>query len=84
MNRHLSTIIHDLLRCQVKTAERQGSDTTTITVPRARELIRLIREDNKGETGRAHGNPRLEAVMRRVERAALADYGRGNRLEVTA
>lgn len=83
MNRHLATIIHDLLRCQVKTAERQGLDTITITVPRAKELIRLIREDNKSETERAHANPRLDAIMRRVERAALADY-RGGRLEARA
>ena len=82
MNRHLSTIISDLLRCQVKSAERQGLDSITIPLPRAKELIRLIRED-KGETARAHANPRLQAIMRRVERAALAEY-RGWKLEERA
>ena len=81
MNRHLSTIISDLLRCQVKSAERQGLDTITITIPRAKELIRLIRENNKDQTGRASGSIWLDNLMTRVEKAARADYGRGNKLE---
>lgn len=46
MNTTHRTII-DLFKFEIRQSERQGLDSITITIPRARQIIRELREDAK-------------------------------------
>ena len=39
--------IIDLFKFQIRQAERQGLDSISVTIPRARQIIRELREDAK-------------------------------------
>lgn len=71
MNKHLATIISDLLRFQIKQAERHGLDSITITIPRAREIARDLRECIKEKQKPIS---RMDRIFSSVEKAKLANY----------
>lgn len=72
MNKHLSTIISDLLRFEIKQAERHGLDSISITLPRAKQIARELRESIKEQ---AKPVSRLDRIFLSVEKAKGADYG---------
>ena len=69
MNKHLATIISDLLRFEIKQAERHGLDSITITLPRAKEIARELRECTK-----AKPISRMDRIFASLEKAKLATY----------
>lgn len=72
MNKHLATIISDLLRFEIKQAERHGLDSIKITVPRAKEIVRDLRESMKEARPLSH----WDRIAKQVEKARQADYSR--------
>ena len=71
MNKHLATIISDLLRFQIKQAERHGLDSISITIPRAREIARDLRECIKEKQKPVS---RLDQIFASVEKAKVSEY----------
>lgn len=71
MNKHLENIISDLLRFQIKQAERHGLDSITITLPRAKQIARELRESIKEQVKPVS---RLDQIFSSVEKAKLAEY----------
>jgi len=71
VNKHLENIIADLLRFQIKQAERHGLDSITITLPRAKQIARELRESIKEQ---AKPVSRLDRIFSSVEKAKLAEY----------
>lgn len=71
MNKHLATIISDLLRFQIKQAERHGLDSIYVTVPRAREIMRDLRDCIKEKQKPIS---RMDRIFSSVEKAKLAEY----------
>lgn len=71
MNKHLATIISDLLRFQIKQAERHGLDSISITVPRAKQIIRELRESMKEP---AKPISHWDRIAKQVEIARLTKY----------
>lgn len=71
MNKHLATIISDLLRFEIKQAERHGLDSITITLPRAKQIARELRDCIKEQ---AKPVSRLDRIFSSVEKARFADY----------
>ena len=71
MSKHLATIISDLLRFQIKQAECHGLDSISITIPRARELVRELRDCIKEKQKPIS---RLDRIFASVEKAKVAEY----------
>ncbi len=71
MNKHLENIISDLLRFQIKQAERHGLDSITITLPRAKQIARELRESIKEQ---AKPVSRLDRIFSSAEKAKFAEY----------
>jgi hypothetical protein len=71
MNKHLATIISDLLRFEIKQAERHGLDSIKITLPRAKQIARELREGIKEQ---AKPVSRMDQIFSSVEKARLAEY----------
>jgi hypothetical protein len=72
VNKHLANIIADLLRFEIKQAERHGLDSIKITLPRAKQIARELRESIKEQ---AKPVSRLDRIFSSVEKARLAEYG---------
>lgn len=72
MNKYLATIISDLLRFEIKQSERHGLDSIRITLPRAKEIVRDLRETMKEAKPLSH----WDRIANQVENARLADYSR--------
>jgi hypothetical protein len=71
MNKHLANIIADLLRFQIKQAERHGLDSITITLPRAKQIARELRESIKEQIKPVS---RLDRIFSSAEKAKFAEY----------
>jgi hypothetical protein len=71
VNNRLSTVIPDFLRFQIKQAERHGLDSIYITVPRAREIMRDLRDCIKEKQKPIS---RMDRIFSSVEKAKLAEY----------
>ena len=69
MNNLLSPVIPDLLRFQIKQAERHGLDSITITLPRAKEIARELQGFTK-----AKPISRMDRIIASAEKAKLAAY----------
>jgi hypothetical protein len=71
VNNRLSPVIPDLLRFQIKQAERHGLDSITITLPRAKQIARELRESIKEQVKPVS---RLDRIFSSVEKAKLSEY----------
>ena len=62
---------HTTLRFQIKQAERHGLDSITITLPRAKQIARELRDSIKEQ---AKPVSRLDRIFSSVEKAKFAEY----------
>jgi hypothetical protein len=69
VNNHLAIVISDLLRFQIKQAERHGLDSVTITLPRAKEIALGLRQCTK-----AKPVSRMDQISASLEKAKIAEY----------
>jgi hypothetical protein len=71
VNKRLASIIADLLRFQIKQAERHGLDSITITLPRAKQIARELRDSIKEQ---AKPISRMDRIIASAQKAKLATY----------
>jgi hypothetical protein len=71
VNNRLANIISDILRFQIKQAERHGLDSITITLPRAKQIARELRESLKEQVKPVS---RLDRIFSSAEKAKFAEY----------